>query len=668
MLGYSLTNIKNNDIIYTYKLSARLFQIFNVQSRKGVVPMENSNLAGYLFHQGTNYHAYKYLGCTSVFNKGKYIYCFRTWAPNADSVALVSDFVGWYSPVPLSRISENGVWELEFISSVSLEGAAYKFRITRDGVSRDKGDPYASYSKGKDDGASIVFTRSSHKWNDKKWLASRKKTISSFGRSYISAPINIYEMHLGSFLRHEEDNSYYTYRELAEILPSYLKQMGYTHVEFLPLQEHPFDGSWGYQVCGFYAPTSRFGNPDDFRYLIDTLHQSGIGVIMDWVPAHFPKDAWGLYEFDGKPLYEYQGKDRQESRSWGTRFFDLGREEIQSFLISNALYFFREFHIDGLRVDAVASMIYLDYDRMPGEWIPNPSGGNENLEAIAFVKKLNQAVFSEFPDVLMIAEESTAFSGITAPVSSGGLGFNMKWNMGWANDFYDYISSDPIYRKYKHNALNFPLMYAFTENYCMPISHDEVVHGKKSFIDKMHGSYEDKFLEARAAYMLQMTYPGKKLLFMGTEFAQFREWDYENSLEWFMLDYPNHKHFRDYVAALNNFYLSRSELWDLDFSPEGFAWIAADEADKNLVVFRRYNQDGDSLIVAINFSGETQHIAMKVHDVESLLVVFDTGNLSEAEKTVKISRIGGQDLAELVLPRFSGAIFKEKSTKKIIKI
>jgi 1,4-alpha-glucan branching enzyme len=473
---------------------------------------------------------------------------------------------------------------------------------------------------------------------------------------------------MGSFMRHEEDNRYYSYSELADILPSYLKQLGYTHVEFLPLQEHPFDGSWGYQVCAFYAPTSRFGTPNEFRHLINSLHKSGIGVIMDWVPAHFPKDEWGLYEFDGKPLYEYQGKDRMESRSWGTRFFDLGREEIQSFLISNALYFFREFHIDGLRVDAVASMIYLDYDRMPGEWHPNHLGTNENLEATAFLRKLNTAIYGEFPDALMIAEESTSFGGITHPVSDGGLGFNMKWNMGWANDFYDYVQTDPLYRKYHHKALNFPLMYAFNEKYCMPISHDEVVHGKLSFVNKMFGSLEDKFWQARTSLMLMMTYPGKKMLFMGTEYAQFREWDYDNSLEWFMLDYPNHKQFREYVAALNSFYLGHSELWDIDFDEEGFRWLLADEADKNVVAYQRVNRKEQYLTVLLNFSGCEQRVTIPTEKGLRLESVFDTGNLSEEQRSAEIYTVNGQRYADIVLSPFSGVIYKKITNNKKINV
>ena len=630
--------------------------------------MSSKDLGSYYFHQGTNYHSYNYLGCNLTIKDGMYEYTFRTWAPNAYSVGLVSDFSGWDIAVPFSRITDNGIWELKYFSEGSLECQPYKFRICSAAGIHDKGDPFARFSRGGADGASLIFTDSSFKWEDKQWLNRRRKAIAVKGNYYMSTPINIYELHFGSWMRHPEDNRYFSYSEMADILPSYLKSMGYTHVEFLPLQEHPFDGSWGYQVCAFYAPTSRFGTPNEFRHLINTLHKAGIGVIMDWVPAHFPKDEWGLYEFDGGPLYEYQGWDRMESSSWGTRFFDLGREEVQSFLVSNALYFFREFHIDGLRVDAVASMIYLDYDRKPGEWFPNHMGTNENLEATAFLRKLNTAIYAEFPDALMIAEESTSFAGITHPVSAGGMGFNLKWNMGWANDFYAYVMTDPYYRKYHHKALNFPLMYAFNEKYCLPISHDEVVHGKLSFINKMYGSHDMKFWQARTSLLLMMTYPGKKMLFMGTEYAQYREWDFANSLEWFMLDYPDHAHFREYVASLNNFYLENSELWDIDFDPSGFSWILADEAEKNVVVFNRHNSKGKTLTVALNFSGETQWVTIPQSRAGKLVSVFDTGNLSEEQKNVKIVRNQGSYTANICLAPFSGVIFKKTTGNKKIDI
>ncbi|MBR2465646.1 MAG: 1,4-alpha-glucan branching protein GlgB [Clostridia bacterium] len=623
--------------------------------------MSSDNFASFYFHQGTNFESYFYLGCNR-YQKG---YVFRVWAPNADSVLLVGDFTGWDSPLGLSNNSSDGVWELYYETDESLEKQAYKFIIEKNGKRFYKGDPYARFSRGKDDGASLVFTSLDYKWGDAAWLKNRKSILGGRRKNYLGVPVNIYELHLGSFMRNE-DGSYLSYRALSDILVPYLKYMGYTHVELLPVMEHPYDGSWGYQVCAFYAPTSRFGDPDDFRFLIDSLHRAGIGVILDWVPAHFPKDAWGLFEFDGTPLYEYQGSDRMESASWGTRFFDLGREEIQSFLISNALYYLKEFHVDGLRVDAVASMIYLDYDKAPGEWVPNTDGTNENKEGTSFIKKLNKEVFARFPDVLMIAEESAAFGGITRPVHEGGLGFNLKWNMGFANDFYDYVSLDPVFRKYHHKALNFPLMYAFSENYCLPISHDEVVHGKKSFIDKMFGSYEDKFAEARAALLLIMTYPGKKMLFMGTEFAQFREWDFENSLEWFMLDYPKHRAFREYVRALNSFYLSRRELWSYDFSGEGFEWIYPDEAEKNTVAYKR-KAGRDELTVIVNLSGSEQYLKIPIKQKSvGLEVLFESS--SGASQALSVFSDNGQKYTEIKIDAFSAAIFNEISLTKNYKI
>lgn len=621
--------------------------------------------AAYYFHQGTNYYAYDYLGCTLKKEGRVYVYTFRTWAPGATKVELISEFSGWDDPIPFERITDKGIWELSYRSKVSLEKKAYKFRITSPSGVVNKGDPYARFSRGLADGASLIFAKSRFKWSDKLWLRERKKTSKKF-TSFLPKPINIYEVHFGSFLRHD-DGRPLSYTELADKLSSYVKGMGYTHVELLPIMEHPFDGSWGYQVCGFYAPTSRFGDPDDFRYFVDTLHSNGIGVILDWVPAHFPKDEWGLYEFDGSRLYEYQGADRMESSSWGTRFFDLGREEVQSFLISNALYYLREFHVDGLRIDAVASMLYLDYDRAPGEWIPNKDGTNISLEGLSFLRKLNSAVLGEFPEALMIAEESGDYGRLTKPVSEGGVGFNLKWNMGWANDFYEYLSSDPIYRKYNHKALNFPIMYAFSENYCLPISHDEVVHGKLSLINKMHGSYEDKFAQMRSALLLMMTYPGKKLLFMGTEFAQFREWNYDDQLEWFMLDYPIHHSMREYIRALNGFYLSSKELWNTDFDPSGFEWILPDEDESNSVIYRRISEDKSSYIIAINFSGSEQHFSFPVKESKYLKVKFAT-SVENDGKRFAVEPIGEDYYADITIPRFSGFILKEIPINKKIKI
>ena len=597
-----------------------------------------NELGRYYFNQGTTTYAYDFLGCTLSRVFGKYRYTFRVWAPNAYSVNLISDFTDWTYGTTMTR-TDGGIFEISLTLDHPIEKQAYKFRITSASGTHDKGDPFARFSRGGADGASLVYTDKSFKFEDSAFRRALRNKFKKIGYDY---PINIYEVHLGSFLRHD-DGTVLSYREVADVLIPYVKSMGYTHIELLPLAEFPFDGSWGYQVCGFYAPTSRYGEPNDFKYFINLAHKMGIGIILDWVPAHFPKDEWGLYEFDGAPLYEYQGRDRMESASWGTRFFDLGREEVQSFLISNALFWLREYHIDGLRVDAVASMLYLDYDRLPGEWIPNANGDNINLEAVAFFKKLSSSIKSEFPESLLIAEESGSYGGITSVNGRFGLGFDMKWNMGYANDIYDYLSCDPALRHGNHKALNFPLMYAFNERYCLPISHDEVVHGKKSFIDKMYGDYEDKFLTARAALLLMYSYPGKKLTFMGTEYAQFREWNFDDSLEWFMTDYPIHSEFRLYVKALNELYLASDELWEIDFSPEGFEWIYPDLANENLVAFKRKNKRGEELIFVISFNGNDVSLDIPHRDGEKLEVVFEsTYGAATVDKTaLKLNRLSG---------------------------
>ncbi|MGM9653494.1 MAG: 1,4-alpha-glucan branching protein GlgB [Eubacteriales bacterium] len=567
----------------------------------------------YLFCQGTNFASYDFLGVHRLPDAvpGMYEYVFRVWAPNADEVWVTGDFCAWSYDWPMTRIADSGVWETCLASDTPLEGSFYKYAVRRGIRTVLKADPYARLSQTLKETASVIWTDSAYDWHDGAWLAQRSKAMGLRSRRkkphFYPSPMNIYEMHLGSWHTRDDASTrdgqhYLSYREIADRLVPYLREMGYTHVELMPVMEHPFDASWGYQVCGYYAPTSRFGTPDDFRYFVDTLHAAGFGVILDWVPAHFPKDAHGLYEFDGGPLYEYQGKDRMEHAGWGTRCFDVGRNEVQSFLISNALFWLREYHADGLRVDAVASMLYLDFDRAPGEWVPNVHGDNHNLEAVAFFQKLNSAVFAEFPDVLMIAEESTAWPMITKPTDQGGLGFNFKWNMGWANDLYDYVRTDPLFRSGKHTQLTFPLMYAFSENYILPVSHDEVVHGKQSLIDKMFGAYDDKFATMRVFLTYMMTLPGKKLMFMGCEFAQFREWDFENSLEWFMLRYPRHAEMQRFSAYLNHFYLDHRELWEIDDGWDGFAWIDPDDAAESILSYRRLDAAGHELIVLLNFT------------------------------------------------------------------
>ncbi len=553
---------------------------------------KENDMASYLFHQGTNYTAYDYLGlhieATAV--------VFRVWAPNAESIFLVGDFNGWQNEHPMTKITEGGVWEIQLPKEIVSEGDCYKYKIISSGREILKSDPYGVSSELPPDTASVVASIDGYTWRDQGWLEYRKSKQGKMA----SEPMNVYEIHLGSWKRHE-DGSYYSYAEIASELAPYVKQMGYTHVELLPVMEHPFDGSWGYQVCSYFAPTSRFGAPKDFMAFVDSMHEAGIGVILDWVPAHFPKDEHGLYEFDGRPLYEYQGYDRMEHAGWGTRRFDVGRNEVECFLVSNADFWLRKYHVDGLRVDAVASMLYLDYDKKPGEWVPNVYGDHRCLEAIAFFQKLNSYIKQEFPDVLMIAEESTAWANITS-FENDGLGFDMKWNMGWMNDTLSYAELDPIYRKYHHEKLTFSLTYAFGEKYLLPISHDEVVHGKKSLLDKMSGDYWQKFASTRAFLGYMMTHPGKKLLFMGSEIGQFKEWDHNGQVEWFLLDYEAHAKLQYYTAELNHLYLKTPALWQIDDSWAGYQWIDADNRSQSIISFRRIDKKGREVIVLINFT------------------------------------------------------------------
>ena len=572
----------------------------------------SDELAAYYFHQGTNTYAYDYMGVHRLpAVAGRYRYVFRVYAFRAVSVSIVGDFSGWQA-VPMERETKNGVWRAYMESDIPFEGMRYKYQVTSAaGAVVLKADPYARSGEWGIRTASIVCTASEHVWEDGTYMQRRRAMECDRKNGFWSYPMNIYEVHLGSFMTRDDrgtagGDAYLSYRELGDRLAEYVGEMGYTHVELMPIAEYPYDASWGYQITGYFAPTSRYGRPDDLRYMVDRLHRAGIGVILDWVPAHFPGDIQGLADFDGSRMYEYQGDDRVSSRTWGTRFFDVGRPEVQSFLISNALYWLREFHIDGLRADAVASMLYLDYDRRDGEWIPNPWGGNQNQEAIAFFKKLNCALFEEFPDALMIAEESTAFPLVTHPVHVGGLGFNFKWNMGWMNDVLDYMRTDPLFRRYKRDKLTFSLMYAFSENFILPLSHDEVVHGKKSLIDKMFGTYEQKFAGVRLFFAYQMAHPGKKLTFMGCEFGQFREWDFENPLEWFLCEFEMHEKLRVFVRELNGFYRREARLWQVDFSWNGFDWVheggggSADTAD--VLAFKRFDAQGHELLAVFNFS------------------------------------------------------------------
>ena len=547
----------------------------------------------YLFHEGTNHEAYKLLSPSQVVEGGKKGWVFRVWAPHAKSVSVVGDFNYWdRSSNPMSKISDS-IWEV-FVEGPKIYDN-YKYSIeAKDGRIIMKSDPYALHTETAPQNASKLYA-STYKWTDAKWMKTRET------QNPYESPMNIYELHLGSWRRHQDGNVM-NYKDIANDLVAYVKEMGYTHVEILPITEYPYDGSWGYQVTGMFAPTSRYGTPDDFKYFIDTLHKNGIGVFLDWVIAHFPKDEYGLYEFDGEKTYEYEEDWKCEHKEWGTRIFDYGKNEVKSFLISSAMFWTKEYHIDGIRVDAVASMLYLDYGRKDGEWRPNCFGGNYNLEAIDFLKSLNSTVLTENKGVLMIAEESTAFPMITKPAYDGGLGFNFKWNMGWMNDMLRYVSADPFFRKDMHNNVTFAITYAYSENYILPISHDEVVHGKASLLNKMPGEYQQKFDGDKAFLGFMMGHPGKKLLFMGCEFGQFIEWDFKKQLDWFLLDYDSHRNLNTFVKDLNKYYLTHSEMYQQDTTYDGFKWICADDNTQNIVSFKRYNKEGDYTIVVVNFS------------------------------------------------------------------
>ena len=539
------------------------------------------------FQAGTLTTAFDFLGC----HRTETGWVFRVWAPNARAIHVVGDFNFWNpEDLPMRNIGA-GIWEAE--SANAQEGNAYKYLVTQYGGNQAfKADPYGYQMTPLPDTSSVICDIDTYTWHDRAFRAVDNR------RNLLDRPINIYEVHLGSWRRHA-DGSYLSYAELAQELVPYVKEMGYTHVEMMPLAEYPYDPSWGYQVSCYYAPTHRYGTPQQLMELIDAFHQAGIGVIMDWVPAHFPKDEYGLYEFDGTPQYEVYDMKMREHPEWGTRVFNYGSGGVCSFLVSNAIFWLRKYHIDGLRVDAVSSMLYLDYNRK--DYIPNKFGGRENLEAIEFLRRLNTAAFAEKKNALMIAEESTTFPNITKPVEDDGLGFLFKWNMGWMHDVLDYMSKDPIYRSYHHNKLTFQLTYAFSENYILPLSHDEVVHGKLSLINRMPGSYEDKFHNLRAMYAYMMTEPGKKMTFMGSELGQFIEWNFNQGLDWMLLDYDKHRQLHHFVKDLNFFYREHPQLWEDDRDWEGFRWIDPDDNERSVLSYIRRDKKGRELIVICNF-------------------------------------------------------------------
>jgi 1,4-alpha-glucan branching enzyme len=552
----------------------------------------------YLLAEGTHYRAYEKLGAHFAEKDGKRGVQFAVWAPNAKRVSIIGDFNNWNPNTAAMLPSTAGIWE-GFVPDIA-QGASYKYHIEsryRD-YKVDKADPYGFAAEIRPQTASRVWNLEKYSWHDESWMKNRTNTNS------LNSPLSFYEVHLGSWKRAlDENNRWLTYRELAPLLADYVHDAGFTHIEFLPVMEHPFDGSWGYETLGYFAPTSRFGTPDDFMYLVDYLHQRGIGVVLDWVPAHFPKDEAGLGYFDGSHLYEHEDPRQGEHPDWNTFVFNYGRNEVQNFLISNALFWFDKYHVDGLRVDAVASMLYLDYGRREGQWIPNRFGGKENLDAIHFLRTLNEHVYGAYPDTMMIAEESTSWPQVSRPIYLGGLGFGLKWNMGWMHDVLNFMSQDPVYRNYHHNEITFSLVYAFAENFVLPFSHDEVVYGKGSMIRKMPGDDWQKFANLRLLYGFMFGHPGKKLLFMGDEFGQWSEWNHDASLEWNLLEHPSHAGLKRWVRDLNTLYRGEPLLHTMDFNSAGFEWVDCKDFQRSIISFLRRGQNqNDQLLFVCNFT------------------------------------------------------------------
>ena len=620
----------------------------------------------YLFSMGTHYDIYKKMGAHEAVMNGKKGVYFAVWAPNATTVSVIGEFNGWREEAnPMTRLEPSGIYE-GFVVGAKV-GMLYKFFIkTKDGRGLYKADPFANYAEQRPGTASRITDITKLRWSDAAWMEARKQ------RDNDSLPVSIYEVHPGSWKKHphgEDEDGFYNYREFAKSLAEYVKEMGYTHVELMGIAEHPFDGSWGYQVTGYYAPTSRYGTPEDFAYMVNYLHKQKIGVILDWVPAHFPRDAHGLEEFDGGCVYEYADPKKGEHPEWGTKVFDFGKSEVKNFLIANALYWVEHFHIDGLRVDAVASILYLDYGRENGQWTPNIYGGNKNLEAIEFFKHLNSVVLGRNHGAMMIAEESTAWPKVTGKPEEDGLGFSHKWNMGWMNDFLEYMKLDPYFRKWNHNKMTFSMTYAYAEKYILVLSHDEVVHLKCSMINKMPGLYDDKFANLRAGYAYMLGHPGKKLLFMGQEFAQLQEWSEARELDWYLLAEDKHQQMQNYVKALLHLYKKTPALYDADQDPCGFEWINADDADRSIFSFVRHSKDGKSnLLFVINFTPVARpdyRVGVPKRKQYRLVLDGDAaefgGNTTERPvvyKAVKSECDGREYSFEYDLPAYGIAIFK----------
>lgn len=625
----------------------------------------------YLFREGKHYKLYGKFGSHSVEADGLKGVYFAVWAPFAKEVSVIGNFNNWHSESHklLPRWDESGIWE-GFIPGLNW-GNLYKYAIrSNTGVLLEKGDPFA-LSWEQNAQASSVISTTWYEWTDKNWMANRGK------KNSLEAPLSVYEMHLGSWMRGVDDpNRFFNYREIAERLVPYLKKMNFTHVEFMPVMEYPYDPSWGYQVTGFFAATSRFGSPQDLMFLIDELHKNEIGVILDWVPSHFPGDANGLHFFDGTYLYEHEDPRKGFHPEWKSHIFNYGRPEVKSFLISNAMFWLDRYHADGLRVDAVTSMLYLDYARNDGEWEPNIEGGNVNLEAKQFLQEFNTAVYKEFPDIMTIAEESSDFPMLTKPVHDGGIGFGMKWMMGWMHDTLKYFKEDPISRKYQHNKITFASMYMYNENYMMPLSHDEVVHGKSSLIYKMPGDEWQKFANLRALYTYMYTHPGGKLLFMGNEFGQTGEWNFKQSLDWHLLQYPVHKGLQEYVKDLNSVYTKEKSLYENQFKPEGFEWVEANDDDNSIFIYlRKGKEEADVTMTVLNLTPRVFDYKIGVDEGSNWEVILNSDDEKYGGSGVKAEIVDEEDdewmyrpnAIILKLPPLAGVVLKQKKQVQMIK-